>query len=79
MISRCFTDECVRLSPAFFAAEQSAEPEMLGRDNREAKNYRKLTIPTTFCMKPAEKYFDNPFEQAAYKYSRIKEIDDGAS
>lgn len=52
---------------------------MLGRDNREAKNYRKLTISTTFCMKPEEKYFDNPFEQAAYKYSRIKEIDDGAS
>lgn len=62
------------------AAEQlKARAQMLGRDNREAKNYRKLPIPTTFYMKPAEKYFDNPFEQAAYKYSRIKEIDDGAS
>lgn len=62
------------------ATEQlKARAQMLGRDNREAKNYRKLTIPTTFCMKPAEKCFDNPFEQAAYRYSRIKEIDDGTS
>jgi hypothetical protein len=61
------------------AVEQlKARAQMLGRDNRGPRDYRKPTVPMMFYVEPAEKCYDDPFEQAAYRYSRIKEVKDGA-
>lgn len=61
------------------AAEMLQErARQLGRDNRGPKDYRRPTVPVHFQMDPQEKHFADPFEQAAYIYSRIKEVKDGA-
>ena len=49
-----------------------------GRNIGVHKDYRKPAVPTTFRMEPAEERFTDPFEQAAYRYSMIKEVKDGA-
>ena len=60
------------------ASEQLAERAMkLGRDIRKPRNQIEPSVSTLFRMDAAEKSFVDPFEQAAYTYSLIKEVKDG--
>ena len=50
------------------AVEQlKARAQMLGRDNRGPRDYRKPTVPMMFYVEPAENWYDDPFEEAAYR------------
>lgn len=61
------------------ASEQlRSRAESLGRNSRGAKEYKKPSVPTAFRMGPADRHLEDPFEQAAYLYSRIEEVEDGA-
>lgn len=61
------------------AAEKLKErAAMLRRDTRRPKEYVKLQIPVRFTMLPVCDRFSDPFEQAEYAYSQIKEEQDGA-
>ena len=50
---------------------------MFGRDSLGPKEYIRPGVPVEFRMEGPERSFSDPFEQAAYTYSRIKEVKDG--
>jgi hypothetical protein len=50
---------------------------MLGRDSLGPKEYIRPHVPVEFQMEEPERSYSDPFEQAAYTYSRIKEVKDG--
>lgn len=51
--------------------------EKLGRTNR-IKNHPKPEAGTAFILRSSEKIYEDPFEQAEFIYSQIKEVTDGA-
>lgn len=64
---------------SFIRASEQLEKRAvkLGRDIRKPKELIPPLINTAFRMEAAERSFDDPFEQAAYTYSLIKEVKDG--
>lgn len=65
---------------SFIRASERLEERaaMLGRDTRKSKTLTEPSVHTAFRMDTAEKRYEDLFEQAAYTYSLIKEVKDGA-